>query len=108
MPSGNIINVQGYESYALNELIKIYDESDIITNRKEIPRISYKIEDKQKYYFPDIYIKSINKIIEVKSIWTYKCKEDKIQKKSNATKLAGYDYEIWIYDKKGNKIIEKN
>jgi hypothetical protein len=106
MPSGVIRKVQGYESFALNELVKSYEESDIITDRKDIPRIGYKIDDKQKYYFPDIYIKSINKIIEVKSTWTYECKEDNIQEKANATKLKGYEYEIWVYDSKGNKTIQ--
>lgn len=106
MPSGEIRKVQGYEPFALDELVKIYEETDIITDRKDIPRICYKIEDKQKYYFPDIYIKSQNKIIEVKSDWTYKCKEDNIQEKSNATKTEGYNYEMWIYDGKGNKSIK--
>ena len=105
MPSGVIRKVQGYESFALDELIKTYSEDDIKTDRKDIPRITYVSNDKNKYYFPDIYIKSENKIIEVKSTWTYSCKEDNIQEKSNATKSAGYNYEIWIYDKKGNKTI---
>lgn len=103
-PSGTIIKVQGYESFALNELIKIYQEDDILTDRKDIPRIQYYINNKKRYYFPDIYIKSINKIIEVKSTWTYKSKIDNIQEKAKATKEAGYDYEIWIYDSKGNKL----
>jgi hypothetical protein len=106
MPSGEIRKVQGYESFALNELVKLYEESDIITDRKEIPRIGYKLDNKQKYYFPDIYIKSINKIIEVKSTWTYECKEDNIQEKASATKSKGYEYEIWVYDNKGNKTIK--
>lgn len=106
MPSGEIRKVQGYEIFALDELVKLYKETDIITDRKGIPRIAYKIDDKQKYYFPDIYIKSINKIIEVKSTWTYQCKDDNIQEKADATILKGYDYEIWIYDAKGNKTIK--
>ncbi len=105
MPSGNSIKVQGYEPFALDELTKTYEESDIITDRKGIPRITYTVDNKKKYYFPDIYIKSINKIIEVKSTWTYNSKQDNIQLKANATREAGYDYEIWIYDKKGNKTI---
>lgn len=108
MPSGEIRKIQGYEPFALDELTKLYEESDIITNRKDIPRISYKIEDKKKYYFPDIYIKSENKIIEVKSTWTYKCKQDNIQEKEKATKEVGYNYEMWIYDRKGNKIKIEN
>jgi hypothetical protein len=106
MPSGTIRKVQGYEPFALDELIKLYDESDIITDRKEIPRITYNINDKKRYYFPDIYISTQNKIIEVKSTWTYKSKQDSIEEKASATKSAGYIYEIWIYDSKGNKTIK--
>jgi hypothetical protein len=108
MPSGEVRKVQGYEHFALDELTKTNTEDDIITDRKDIPKIGYKINEKQKYYFPDIYIPSENKIIEVKSTWTYKCKQDNIQEKANATNLAGYNYEIWIYDDKGNKTIKIN
>jgi hypothetical protein len=106
MPSGTIRKVQGYEPFALDELIKLYNESDIITDKKEIPRITYNINEKKKYYFPDIYIPTQNKIIEVKSDWTYKSKQDNIEEKANATKSAGYIYEIWIYDRKGNKSVK--
>ena len=106
MPSGTIRKVQGYEPFALDELVKTYIEEDIISDRKDIPRINYKIGDKQKYYFPDIYIPSKNKIIEVKSTWTYKCKKDNIQEKAEATKVAGYEYEVWIYDSKRNKTLK--
>ncbi len=41
------------------------------------------------------------KIIEVKSSWTYKCKLDYINEKAEATRQAGYEYEIWIYDNNG-------
>jgi hypothetical protein len=105
MPSGNTVKVQGYEPFALDELIKTYKEDDIKTERKEVPRITYTVNNKQRYYFPDIYIPSENKIIEVKSTWTYKSKQDNIQQKADATKKAGYDYEIWIYDSKGNKTV---
>jgi hypothetical protein len=104
MPSGTIRKVQGYEPFALDELVKKYQEDDIITDRKYIPRITYMINDKKKYYFPDIFIRSINTIIEVKSTWTYQSKLDNIREKESATKMAGYEYEIWVFDGKGNKI----
>jgi hypothetical protein len=102
-PSGDIRKVQGYESFALDELIKFYNEDEIKTNRKDIPKIKYKIDEKEKYYFPDIYIPHEKYIIEVKSTWTYKCKEDNIKQKAEATKLLGYKYEIWVYNAKGIK-----
>ena len=106
MPSGEIRNIQGYENYAIRDLLLIYNENQIITLRKNIPRISYTLNNKNKYYFPDIYIPHENKIIEVKSTWTYKCDYDIIQIKSTATKNAGYNYEIWIYNDKGIKVNE--
>jgi hypothetical protein len=101
-PSGNIRMIQGYEPFALDLLIKTYTEEEIFTDRKFIPTIIYEFESKKCKYFPDIYIPKDNKIIEVKSTWTYKCKLDKIQEKSLATKSQGYNYEIWIFDDKGN------
>jgi hypothetical protein len=105
-PNGEIRRVQGYESFALDELLKIYKEEDIITARKYIPKFKYFLDDKYKYYFPDIFIKSMNKIIEVKSQWTYGIKKSNIQLKAQAVKNEGCDYEIWIFDSKRNKIIK--
>jgi len=105
MPSGQVRKVQGYEPFALNELVTQFSEEDILTDRKDIPRIQYVANDKKRYYFPDIYIKSMNKIIEVKSTWTYKSRVDNIKEKELATKEAGYNYEIWVFDHKGNKNI---
>jgi hypothetical protein len=102
--SGNIWRVQGYEPYALDELLKIYTEDQIYIQRRDVPRIEYTVDGKQKYYFPDIYIPHENRIIEVKSTWTYNCKTDNIKHKKEATIKEGYNYEIWIYDKKGQRI----
>lgn len=105
MPSGIIRKVQGYEPFALHELIKSYTEEQIKTDRKDVPRIEYTLNEKKKYYFPDIYIPYENYIIEVKSTWTYKCKSDNIKQKAEATKAQGYKYEIWVYNCKKNKEV---
>lgn len=107
MPSGEIRKVQGYEPFALDTLVKEFTEDQIITERSKIPRIPYIVDGKQKYYFPDIFIYSIHKIIEVKSTWTYKCKLDNIFLKEKATKELGYDYEFWVFDKQGKRLSEE-
>jgi len=99
LPSGNIVKIQGYEYLALDELVKCYKEEDIITNRRQMPKISYELYGEHRYY-PDIWIKSINKIIEVKSDYTYHLELVKNNKKGIATKNLGYNFEFWIY--KGN------
>ena len=105
MPSGDIRIVQGFEPYALKELLKDFSEDMIKTNRVDIPRIIYTVDNKNRYYFPDVYIPHINKIIEVKSTWTYKCTTDNIHIKGAACKAAGYLFEIWVYNGKGVRIL---
>lgn len=81
LPSGKIIKLQGYEHIVLRELLKKYEEDDILTSVQEIHNylgffIIYKdLNNKTRKYYPDFYIKSENKIIEVKSSWTSKVDE---------------------------------
>ena len=105
LPSGKQINYQGYEHFALNELINNIDENDIVTGCKNVPKIRYNDENKKlHYHFVDIFIKSENKCIEVKSTWTFKKNKDKVLLKQKAAKELGYEYEIWIYNSKGEKV----
>jgi hypothetical protein len=98
-PSGIIRRIQGYENFALDELFKTFTEEQIITDRDFIPTIDYEYEDEIHVYFPDIFIPHLNKIIEVKSTWTYNLEVDKLKQKEKYTKLKGYEYEYWIFDK---------
>ena len=104
MPSGAIRNVQGYEPFALDVLLKEYTEEQIKSERHEVPRIQYTHNDRTRYYFPDIYIPDKNLIIEVKSTWTYQLDIDTNKAKEEATKQQGYLYEVWMFDNKGTRI----
>jgi len=104
MPSGEIVKVQGYENIALDELVQKYEEEDIVIGRSSIPTIEYHINDVKHVYFPDLFIKSENKIIEVKSEWTIQLRRGNVQEKALATLKAGYKYEIWIYNDKKVKV----
>lgn len=107
-PCGKIIQVQGYEPLALDELVKLgYSSLDIVTDRSQVPEIWYEKDGKKKRYFCDIYISSENKIIEVKSDYTYTHKSGNVQDKAKATIDIGFDYEFWIYDKDANKTVIK-
>ena len=105
MPSGIIKKVQGYEHFALDELVKTYKEEQLKTDRKDVPRVEYMMEEKKHFYFPDIYIPHENKIIEVKSTWTFKKKNDITMAKAKSCKEKGYCFELWVYDGKGGKQI---
>jgi len=102
LPSGKIIKIQGYENIALDELVKIYNEDDIFTSRLDMPKIQYYLDGEIYSYYPDIYIKSIDKIIEVKSTWTYK---RNLIKNIHKTRKLGLEFEFWIYDDRKNKLI---
>jgi hypothetical protein len=108
LPSGNELTCQGYEPLALNKLIKEdnISEHDIVTGCKNVPQIWYDDENGKKHrHYVDIYIRSQNRCIEVKSTWTAEKKKDKIYLKQNAAKELGYNYEIWIYNSK-KELIE--
>lgn len=107
MPSGKIRKVQGYEPFALKILLEIYTEDEIETDRFNIPRITYIHNEKQKYYFPDIYIPKDNKIIEVKSNYTFELEREKNLEKQNYTRNEGYQYEIWIFNQKKELTVLK-
>jgi len=100
-PCGKNVNIQGYENFALDILLKEYKEEDILTNRSDMPKISYWYNKKNRIYFPDIYIPNHNKIIEVKSIYTYKKFLIQNILKALQVRKMGYDFEIWIINKKG-------
>jgi hypothetical protein len=107
LPSGKILKVQGYEPYALNDIInkEQIKEDDIITGCKNVPDIWYNdLQGVKHRHFVDIFIPSQNKCVEVKSSWTVKLKN--VFLKQKAAKELGYNYEIWVYDEKGS-IIEK-
>jgi len=103
-PSGKEIKCQGYEPFALDELVKTINEDDIITGCKNVPTIWYNDKNGKKHrHYVDIFITSKNKCIEVKSQWTIK-KSKGIFEKQEAGKKLGYEYEIWVYDAKGNRV----
>jgi DNA repair protein RadC len=105
-PSGKEIKIQGYENFAIDELIKNnINEFDIITGCRNVPEIWYNdINGKKRRHFVDIFIPSQNKCIEIKSTWTFKKQKDNVFLKKQAAKDLNYLYEIWVYDNKGNKL----
>ena len=89
-PSGKIVKVQGYENQLLDELLETYTESEILTDRIDMPEFWYKTkEGKNHRYFPDVYIPKTNTIYEVKSDYTL-----------NESKKNG------IYDLKAQSVLD--
>jgi hypothetical protein len=103
LPSGRIVKVQGYEDRALDILLEQYNEHDLLISAKNIFKefggIKYKGNNgKEHYYYPDIYIKSKHKIIEVKSNYTFYKDYDKNMLKKQACLEKGLNFEFMILD----------
>jgi hypothetical protein len=95
-PSGSKITYQGYENVAYFKLLEDgYKEEQIVTDNKLIPSFKYFFET-ERTYFPDIFIPHQNKIIEVKSTWTYKKSLEQNYCKKQACLDQGYLFEFWI------------
>ena len=107
-PSGETIRYQGYElsavkllvtsSIAINDIVEGYEKL------KEI-EIWYEFGGTEHRYFPDIFVPSQNKIIEVKSTYTYQLHKEQNHAKLQATKELGYNCEIHIFDGK-ERLVE--
>ena len=101
--TGDLVIVQGYEPLALELLEK---QGYVFEDIKIEPfKIQYELNNKKHYYFPDIYIPKENLIIEVKSTWTYKLHLEKNLKKREYCEKQKYNFEFWIFDKKGKLTI---
>jgi hypothetical protein len=104
-PSGAIIKMQGYEHFALDELLQTLPEHEIVTGSKNVPEVWYEDEQGKRHrYYVDIFIPSQNRCVEVKSTWTFKKKQRIVYLKQQALKDAGYKCEIWVYNAKGEKV----
>lgn len=107
LPSGKLVMVQGYEPAALNILLCTYTENDLLIVNTEIENrigpILYEHDGKIKRYYPDIYIISENKIIEVKSKYTYLKDLEINNLKMKACIDRGFSFEFMIIERPNKK-----
>ena len=110
-PSGRIEKIQGYEGFAIIDLLNSgYSEDDIIVSNKDIEMHTGVIfypdsENKKRKYYPDIFVLSENKIIEVKSHYTFDYAYTVNMRKRKASIDMGLSFEFWVYDPAGKRII---
>jgi len=89
----------------LDELYSKFNENDIITDINLIPTFEYNYNNKIKTYFPDVYVKSINTIYEVKSNYTFEKEYEKNMNKFEAVKKSKYNFILKVYK---TKALSKN
>jgi hypothetical protein len=103
-PSGRVVEVQGYEPAAIDILLKTYNENNIETDALNMPEFWYDENSSWHRYFPDLYIKKDNLIIEVKSTWTFKLWFHKNILKRKTVKYNGYNFKFMIFKDEKNLV----
>ena len=97
LPSGCVIQLQGYEPLALTRLLERYDENVFDWCPPSIP---YVLEGKRHAYHPDFFLPAENLIIEVKSWYTLTSDMGMNAAKQIACVEQGYHFEFWVGDDK--------
>jgi len=82
-----------------------YNESSYADYIELTKNLFKNIDNKIKFFTPVSFFPKHNKIIEVKNTWTYKINLIKNIMKALTTRKLGYDFEFWIYDNKGIKLV---
>ena len=107
-PTGQLWSLQGYEHLAAPKLIEEYGEESITPKLKEVPRIPWFDKNGQmRHYFCDFYVEPHKLVVEVKSPYTRKLNDEKIQRTRKAANDLGYAFRLIVVDDKG-ELIEDN
>lgn len=101
-------SLQGYEPQAIQWILrcKLAKASELVTGVRNVPRILYRLKGRQHYHYPDIWIPSQNRLVEVKSRYTLLGKEHYFKMtaaKCRAAKRAGYQYVLLLMDAEGRR-----
>lgn len=98
--SGAMILIQGYEGMALDLLYEKYKESDIVVCGRSHSFL-YNFNGRKRYY-PDIFLPTEDKYIEVKSEYTYLSNLEMNLAKKKAVEDSWFKFEFWIFDNDKN------
>lgn len=101
--------VQGYEGPALKYILKKFNVTpkDIESHGYKIPTISYMYSRKKRNYHPDFFIPKLNRLIEVKSIYTFLGTKEmfyKIKAKVKACLTEGFKFSLLVMRVDGTRV----
>lgn len=110
--AGNKVFIQGFEDRAIRYLTK---EKGIpekqIKVGKDIPRLKVDFNGRVIIHSPDIWIPKQNRLVEVKSIWTFGLTRGRLEwfKLSKAKRKAaieqGFKYNLLLMESNGNRLV---
>lgn len=103
---GVSVRARGYEHQAIRWLVgnTALRMKDLRTETSgEIPVIAFTVGKRHRYYYPDIFIPKLNRIVEVKGLHTLGLTTGrdwrKNQLKAQAVVAAGYEFTLLLIDK---------
>ena len=103
-PFGHQYTILGYEDLYLDEIFEKYGDITVYAGEDErIPVINYCLNDGVgRKYYPDIFIPSENKIIEIKRIYRFEQEKESVLAKAQATSMK-FNFEIVVYKNRKSK-----
>jgi predicted DNA-binding protein YlxM (UPF0122 family) len=100
-------HLQGFEEQGIRYLIENFniDVNQIRFGRK-VPIVRYEFEEKNKIYYPDLFIPNKNLLVEIKCDYTYNNMLALNITKREYAISKGYNYITLIFNNKGTDISE--
>lgn len=107
------VKVQGYEPQALDWIFNkfpslILNKSLFVETSGKVPVVKYKVGNRNRTYFPDMYLPKQKRIIEVKSPYTLGAltgrRWKKTQSKAQACIDQGYKFTLLLMNAKGERL----
>jgi hypothetical protein len=99
--------VQGYEPFVLDFLTE-NGFTDFVIGAKNVPKFRYQINEKEQTYYPDIFLPSLNLIVEVKSKFTFDEHSQRNEIKKESVLKAGYNFTFVIFHRVYSDAIRKD
>lgn len=103
--SGVTYSVRGYEDKAIPLLESVYGLGEFIADDFKTPGFQYISSGKTRRYYPDIFVPSVNLLIEVKSWYWLRKQPDKNIAVFLRAKELGFNFEFWVFSGKHLTVI---
>ncbi|SIP86102.1 Putative Vsr/MutH/archaeal HJR family nuclease [Pacmanvirus A23] len=105
-PNGKVFQYQGYEGVIIKKLIAdgikendLFTETELNENN-QMPEFWYEFDNKKHRYYPDLFIKSQNRFVEIKSEYTMNINPEKVLAKADCVFYADYKMDIYVLNEK--------
>lgn len=102
--------LSGYEPAAIKWMVRnrLVKARELLggTRNPRVPTIEYTLHDGTHQHYPDFFIHSQNRVVEVKSVWTLcstKLRWDTIKAKREGAMAMGYEYTVLVMNANGTR-----